>query len=91
NVDDLRESPTLQLLEAIGKQIQDGKPTVYDPFIEKDIVENQLHNLDEFLENVDLVVLLVAHDEIVQNMDKLKNTLVFDTRFICNLDGTYRL
>ncbi|HEL2684717.1 TPA: nucleotide sugar dehydrogenase [Streptococcus suis] len=91
NVDDLRESPTLQLLEVIGKQIQDGKPTVYDPFIEKDIVENQLHNLDEFLENVDLVVLLVAHDEIVQNMDKLKNTLVFDTRFICNLDGTYRL
>ena len=50
-----------------------------------------MHNLDEFLDSVDLVVLLVGHDEIKQNMDKLQGKVVFDTRHICNNEGIYRL
>ena len=64
---------------------------IYDPFIKKDVVPNQLHNLDEFLNSVDMVVLLVGHDEIKKNMDKLTGKVILDTRHICFLDGTYRI
>ena len=46
---------------------------------------------DEFLEAVDMVVLLVGHDEIRAQMEKLKGKVILDTRHICFLDGTYRL
>ena len=90
NVDDYRESPTLQLLECCDGV---GVPALksYDPYIKQDIVENQYHNFDEFLAEVKLVVILVGHDEIKENMDKLKNKIVLDTRKICDLDGIYRL
>ena len=90
NVDDVRESPTLQLLECQEKHL--AKPLkVYDPYIKKDIVENQYHNLDEFLEDVDLVIIMVKHDEIKENMEKLKGKIVFDTQNIITLDGVEKL
>lgn len=87
NVDDLRESPTLQLLERKGTQ----NFKTYDPFITQDVVDNQYHDLDGFLRNVDLVVIMVNHNEIKENIDKLKGKVVFDTRKCCDLPGTYRL
>jgi UDP-N-acetyl-D-mannosaminuronic acid dehydrogenase len=90
NVDDTRESPTLQLLECMHRHLARGVK-VYDPWVKRDLVENQTHSLDEFLKNLDLVVIMVAHDEIRQNMDKLKGKLVLDTRKICELEGTFRL
>ena len=91
NVDDMRESPTLQMLESMEKHLCDNSIKVYDPFIEKDEVKNQMHDFDEFLNAVDLVVILVGHDEIKKNMDKLKGKVILDTRNICKLEGTYRL
>ena len=91
NVDDVRESPTLQMLDSMDRHLCGNLVKVYDPFIEKDIVPNQMHDLDSFLDSVDLVVLLVGHDEILKNMDKLKGKVVFDTRKICDLPGTYYL
>lgn len=91
NVDDMRESPTLQMLDSMEKHLCGNMAKVYDPFIEKDVVENQMHDLDEFLNAVDMVVLLVGHDEIKNNMDKLKGKVILDTRKICNIEGTYRL
>lgn len=91
NVDDMRESPTLQMLESMERHLCDSKVKVYDPFIEKNVVPNQMHDLDEFLDAIDMVVLLVGHDEIKKNMDKLNDKIILDTRHICNLDGTYRL
>lgn len=89
NVDDMRESPTLQLLESQEKHL--GEPLkVYDPLIVEDKVSNQYHNLDRFLEDVDIVVIMVGHDEIKENMDKLKGKIVLDTRHV--YDGEcYRL
>lgn len=81
NVDDMRESPTLQLLESQEKHL--GAPLkVYDPLITEDKVPNQYHDLDQFLEDVDLVVIMVGHDEVKRNMDKLKGKIVLDTRHI---------
>lgn len=91
NVDDMRESPTLQMLESMERHLCGDLVKIYDPFIEKDVVPNQYHNLDKFIDDVDLVVLLVGHDEIKQNMNKLKGKIVLDTRKISDLDGVYRL
>ena len=81
NVDDMRESPTLQLLESQKRHLANGL-RVYDPFVEKDVVENQFHNLKDFLDAVDMVVIMVGHDEIKNNMDRLADKIVLDTRHI---------
>ena len=90
NVDDYRESPTLQLLESQERHLAPGLKT-YDPFIKENIVDNQYHDLDEFLNEVDLVVIMVKHDEIKQNMSKLADKIVLDCHNICNLPGVYKI
>lgn len=82
NVDDFRESPTLQLLEHQASHLAEPLK-VYDPYINKDIVENQYHNLDEFLDDIDMIIIMVKHDEIKENMEKLKGKIVLDTQNIC--------
>ena len=91
NVDDTRESPTLQMLESMERHLCGGQIKVYDPYVTRDLVPNQYHDLDSFLNDVDMVVLLVGHDEIKEHMDELKGKVVLDTRHICFLDGVYRL
>lgn len=91
NVDDIRESPTLQMLRSMERHLCGNLVKVYDPYIVKDIVPNQMHELDEFLSKIDLIVILVGHDEIVKNKEKLKNKLILDTRNTCDLEGVYRL
>lgn len=90
NVDDFRESPTLQLLECQEKHLAEPLK-VYDPMVKRDVVKNQYHDLDRFLNDVDLVVIMVGHDEIRSQMDKLEGKIVFDTRNICRLPDTYTL
>ena len=90
NVDDYRESPTLQLLECCESKNISGFKS-YDPYITKDIVSNQYHDFDEFLNDTLLVVILVSHDEIKNNMDKLKDKIVLDTRKVSDKEGIYRL
>ena len=81
NVDDVRNSPTMQMLE-YQKENLASPLKVYDPMVKNDIVDNQYHNLDKFLADVDFVIIMVAHDEIIQNLDLLKDKLVLDTRNI---------
>lgn len=90
NVDDYRESPTLQLLDYQRKHL--GQPLkVYDPWIEKDLVKNQYHDLDEFLEGIDLVVVMVKHNEIRENVERLKDKIVLDCHNIIDLPGVYHI
>lgn len=91
NVDDMRESPTLQLLESQERHLAKGLK-VYDPFIKQDVVTNQYHDLDEFLNDIDMVVVMVGHDEIKENLKKLEGKIVLDTRCICEYgDGVYHI
>lgn len=90
NVDDVRESPTLQLLESQKKHLAEPLK-VYDPFVKRDIVEKQYHNFEEFLNDTDLVVIMVGHDEIKSNLNKLAGKVVFDTKNVCNFEGVYHL
>lgn len=90
NVDDMRESPTLQLLESQARHLA-APLKVYDPFISDDVVENQYHNLECFLEDTDLVVIMVKHNEIKENMNKLNGKIVLDCHNICDFPGVYHI
>lgn len=90
NVDDMRESPTLQLLESQERHLATGLK-VYDPFITKNVVRNQYHSLDEFLDDVDFVVIMVKHNEIKENMDKLVGKVILDCHNLCTLPGVYHI
>lgn len=90
NVDDMRESPTLQLLESQERHLA-APLKVYDPFITQNVVPNQYHDLDQFLADTDLVVIMVKHSEIREQMDKLAGKTVLDCHNICTLPGVYHL
>lgn len=89
NVDDTRESPTLQLLDVI-KDRGLTAPAVYDPMISYDVVDNQYYDFDGFLNKVDMVVVLVGHGHLKNNFDKLSDKIVLDTRNIIKT-GAYKL
>lgn len=90
NVDDVRESPTLQLLECMRKHLAYGIK-VYDPYVHKNIVENQYQNFDVFLKDIDLVVIMVGHEQVIRDAAKLENKIVLDTRNVYGIHGAYKL
>lgn len=90
NVDDMRESPTLQLLEAQERHLAKGLK-VYDPYITEDVVDNQYHDLDKFREAIDFIVIMVKHNEIMENMEKFRDKVVLDCHNICMLPGVYHI
>lgn len=90
DVDDIRESPTLQLLQNMERHLAHGIK-VYDPYIKEIIVNNQYHDYDQFLHDIELVVVMVAHSHIKKNVNKLKYKIVLDTKNVFGLDDAYRL
>ncbi|MDO5151426.1 MAG: nucleotide sugar dehydrogenase [Oscillospiraceae bacterium] len=91
NVDDMRESPTLQMIESMERHLCGNMVKIYDPFIKKDVVPSQMHDFDEFINSVDFIVILVGHDEIKENMEKLRGKVILDTRNICDIEGVHKL
>jgi len=91
DVDDVRESPTLQMLERLDDALSGGLVQVYDPFVKKDITPNQHHDLGEFLDSVEMVVIMVAHREIKENKRFLATKIVLDTRNISDAKSWYHL
>lgn len=90
NVDDIRESPTLQMLESQKRHLATGLK-VYDPYVSEDVVENQYHSLDDFLADIDFVVIMVQHKEIEENADKLGGKVVLDCRNVFHFEGIYHI
>lgn len=90
NVDDMRESPTLQLLESQARHLAPALK-VYDPYITENAVENQYHDLDAFLADIDMIVIMVKHNEIKENMSKLAGKVVLDCHNISDFPGVYHL
>ena len=90
NVDDTRESPTLQLLERMDEHLAFGVK-VYDPFIKERIVDHQFMNFDDFLNEIEILVIITAHDHIKNNLEQVKDKLILDTKNICSFDGVYKL
>lgn len=90
NVDDIRESPTLQLIERMNEHLAFGVK-VYDPFIKERIVDHQYMNFEDFINEIEILVIITAHDHIKNNLEMVKDKLILDTRNICNFDGVYKL
>lgn len=78
DVDDLRESPTLQLLRIL--HAKGAYPRVFDPMVKDGIVKNQCATEESFLEGLDLVVVMVGHSALKLLQPRLKDKIVFDTR-----------
>ena len=90
DVDDIRESPTIQLIDCMKRHLA-GTVKVYDPFIKEKIVPDQYYDFDEFLKDIDLLVVMVGHKEIIENQNKIKTKLVLDTRNVLHNITTYHL
>lgn len=89
DVDDTRESPTLQLLECMKQHACLGVK-VYDPFAQANMVDNQYDDFDKFINDVKMVVVMVGHQHIKEHKDALKDKVVFDTRN-CIKEGNVNL
>ncbi len=90
DVDDTRESPTLQLLEIMRNNLATPLKT-FDPHIKNNIVENQYRNFNEFLNDIDMIVVMVAHKHIKDNIDLIKDKVIYDTKNAINLKGVHKL
>ncbi len=90
NVDDVRESPTLQLLNVI-KENDQKTPHVYDPYIKNNIVDGQVQNIDKFIKNSEIIVIMISHSNLLNDLSNLDNKIVFDTRNSINVRGAYKL
>ncbi|MEC5423402.1 nucleotide sugar dehydrogenase [Virgibacillus sp. C22-A2] len=90
NVDDTRESPTLQLLERMDEHLAFGVK-VFDPLVKERIVDHQFMNFEDFINEIEIVVVMVGHDHVKNNMELIKDKLVLDTKNICAIDKAYKL
>lgn len=93
NVDDTRESPTLQLLEEQRDHLA-PELKVYDPEVRRyDITEQQYEDFDSFLNDVEIVVIMVGHDHIKENKELLKDKIIIDGQNIVETrkDKVYKL
>ena len=91
NVDDIRESPTLQLLGVQERHLANPLKS-FDPFFtDKAVAPNQILDFDQFVEEVDMVVIMVKHSHILKNWDKLKGKVILDCHNICPIEGTYHI
>ena len=80
DVDDVRESPTLQMLEAQAEHLGGTPMRVYDPWVEADVVPNQVHSMEEFLEGLDMVIVMVGHSQVKGRPELFGDRILIDPR-----------
>lgn len=86
DVDDIRESPTLQMLESMESHLCGHAVKVYDPWVDRDEVPNQVHTMDEFLDGLEVVIVMVGHSQIKGKPEAFGNRILIDPRNVCG-DG----
>ena len=64
---------------------------VFDPFVKERIVDHQFMNFEDFINEIEILVIMVAHDHIKDNIDLIKDKIILDTRNICLYEGVYKL
>lgn len=79
DVDDVRDSPTLQLIEKMQEHLA-PVPKSYDPMVERIITENQYTDFEKFLTDIDLMVIMVNHSHIKEQHKRIFNKVILDTR-----------
>ncbi|GHV43582.1 UDP-N-acetyl-D-mannosaminuronic acid dehydrogenase [Clostridia bacterium] len=76
NVDDIRESPSLRLMELLAGECV----AYYDPYVKQRLFKQQCFDFDTFCENSELIVIMTVHAEILERENALTEKIVFDTR-----------
>jgi len=79
NVDDTRNSPALQLLRFADEHFCTALPC-YDPLVSKSIVPKQYKEFEQFINDVDMVIILAAHNQLKADADAIRAKVVLDTR-----------
>lgn len=80
DVDDVRESPTLQMLEAMEEHLCGHTMKVYDPWVEADIVPNQVHSMEEFLQGLEMVIVMIGHSQVKGRPEAFGDRVLIDPR-----------
>lgn len=88
DVDDYRESPTLQMFDKMEDMF--AKPfRVYDPMIKSKIFDTQEFELESFISSSEIIVVMVPHSEIKLNKKLLEDKIILDPHNI--FDFSYKL
>lgn len=48
-------------------------------------------NFEDFINEIEILVIITAHDHIKENMDLIKDKLVLDTKNICDFESAYKI
>jgi UDP-N-acetyl-D-mannosaminuronic acid dehydrogenase len=64
---------------------------VFDPFVKTRIVDNQYMDFEDFINEIEILVIMVGHDHIRNNLESIKDKLVLDAKNICTSEGVYKL
>lgn len=92
DVDDVRESPTLQLLEAMEDHLCGASMKVYDPWVERDEIRGQVHSMEEFLDGLEMVIVMVGHSQVKNNPKIFGKRILVDPCNVCGDGGNvYKL
>lgn len=92
NVDDVRESPMLQLIESLEQKGNNAVKQVhiFDPLVRKKIVDMQMLDFSEFIAACEIIVVMTAHDHIQKNIKCFESKIILDTKNIFGR-GVYKL
>lgn len=90
DVDDVRESPSLQLLEKMEEASILGVKS-FDPFVKEKLVEGQVLGFEEFVNDVEVIVVMVGHQHLKENLELIKTKHILDTKNITAFENAYHL
>ena len=85
NVDDVRESPTLQMLDIMQEHLCADEMRIFDPWVQKDVVRGQVHCFEEFLDGLELVIVMVGHSDIKGKPELFGERVIIDP---CDVMGS---
>ncbi|WJN44819.1 MULTISPECIES: nucleotide sugar dehydrogenase [Priestia] len=83
NIDDMRESPSTDVLHHLGKLGVDY--TAFDPHIKENKIERQTQSLDEAVAHADVILILTDHNEFKELLpsaveNHMRTKIIFDTK-----------
>lgn len=88
DVDDIRESPTLQMFKKMEENLS-APLKVFDPMIKTKLIESQVMDFSEFMSDLDMVVVMVAHTHFKENLSEFEGKILLDTQNIT--ENSYKL
>ena len=91
NVDDIRKSPALEIIELL-KEKKDYELSIFDPHVKKEWIER---NLNKAVMNSDLLLILTDHDEFktidADQLVHMRQKVIFDTKNIFERNSEFKL